>query len=372
MVLVRYMVHIFRFRQRSRLEIRLILGHIMHEGDIVQSEVCPRGLGDTHRVLCLHDAVELIIVHILLCLRIAVEVHALPDGAHQRVVHLHLRLIVAVSRQGYSQRPGFSLGSQRIGPWRTDGEELLVEEVAPAVIPRIVVHLVQAVIILRQRIGCGCQYLLTDDERLLFASRQEVIAIIRIRITRARECFLCFPCHRTHGIEDSLTVHHTGRYFLQIVRRLQIVASQTFRLQSTTIAVDSHPIDIRETSLLHQRLRQLVVATLRHTDLHPRPLFQDGVLRIAPIGAFTSGSCSGAFGTSLHLQHKAHELLIPPIAIDQWHERHVEHTLLAHHAHRLLHHRHRRQGLTADLLIAPDISLAHFDKLRIVDPHGID
>ena len=41
MVLVRYMVHIFRFRQRSRLEIRLILGHIIHEGDIVQSEVRP-------------------------------------------------------------------------------------------------------------------------------------------------------------------------------------------------------------------------------------------------------------------------------------------------------------------------------------------
>ena len=239
-------------------------------------------------------------------------------------------------------------------------------------IPRIVVHLVKAVIILRLRVGCSRQSLLTDDEGFLFASRQEVIAIIRIRITRAREGIFRFPGHRTYGIEDPLAVHHTGRHFHQIVRRLQIIASQTFRLQSTTIAVDSHPIDIRETSLLHQRLRQLVVAVLRHTDLHPRPLFQDGVLRIAPIGAFTSGSCSGAFGTSLHLQHKAHELLIPPIAIDQWHERHVEHTLLAHHAHRLLHHRHRRQGLTADLLITPDISLAHIDKLRIIDSHSID
>ena len=68
MVLVRYMVHIFRFRQRSRLEIRLILGHIMHEGDIVQSEVRPRSLGDTYRVLSPHDTVERIFVHPLLCL----------------------------------------------------------------------------------------------------------------------------------------------------------------------------------------------------------------------------------------------------------------------------------------------------------------
>ena len=372
MVLVRDVVHIFRFRQRSRLEVGLVLGRIVHEGDIVQSEVCPRGLGDTHRVLSLHDAVELIFVHILLCLRIAVEVHALPDGAHQRVVHLHLRLIVAVSRQGYSQRPGFSLGSQCIGPWCADGEELLVEEVAPTVIPRIVVHLVQAVIILRQRIGCGRQYLLTDDERLLFASRQEVIAIIRIRITRAREGLLRFPCHRPNGIEDSLTVNHTGSHLLQIVRRLQIVARQTFRLQSTAIAVDPHPVDIREASLLHQRLRQLVVAALRHTDLHPRPFFQNGVRRITHAVAFATSRSPNAFGTSLHLQHKAHELLIPPVAIDQRHELHVEHTLLTHHAHRLLHHRHRRQGLTAELLITLDISFAHIDKLRIVDPHGID
>ena len=105
MVLVRYMVHIFRFRQRSRLEIRLILGHIMHEGDIVQSEVRPRSLGDTHRILSLHDAIEQIFVYSLLRLCIAVEVHTLADGSHHRIVHLHLRLEVAVSSQGYGQRP---------------------------------------------------------------------------------------------------------------------------------------------------------------------------------------------------------------------------------------------------------------------------
>ena len=81
-------------------------------------------------------------------------------------------------------------------------------------IPRIVVHLVKAVIILRLRVGCSRQSLLTDDEGFLFASRQEVIAIIRIRITRAREGVLRFPGHRTYGIEDPLAVHHTGRYFL--------------------------------------------------------------------------------------------------------------------------------------------------------------
>ena len=375
MILIRDTIHVFWHRER--LEIGFVLRGVMAQGDVVESQISACRLSDAHGVLCLQDAVELILKHIFPCLRIAVEGDSLIDGTHHRVVYFHLRLIVAVGRQSDCQSALSAVGCQRVGLWRTDGEECLVEEVSPSVIPGIVVHLVKAVIIVIKWIVFGDKCLFANVKWLLLeavlAICQEVVAFIRIRIARAHEGVLRFPRHGACGMEYPLAVHRAGGHLLQIVGSCQIVACQPLRLQASAIAVDSHLADICKACFLDECLRQLVEATRWHSDLRPVPLAKHGVGGIARI-ACTSGASGVTHrsGPTGHLQHKADELLISAVAIDQRDKRHVEHALLAHHAYRLMHWRHRLQGGAADLLIALDISLAHINKLRILDGDGID
>ena len=340
MVLIRDAVHIFRHWER--LEIGPILRGVMAQGDVVKSQVGACRLSDAHGILCLHDAIEFILKHIFPGLRIAVERHALVDSTHQRIVHFHLRLIVAVSRQSDSQSSLSAVSHQRIGLWRTDGEERLIEEVSPSVIPSIVVHLVKAVIIVIKWIVFSDKCLFADVKwhllEAILTIRQEVVAIVGIRIARTHERVLRFPRHRTYSMEDPFAIHRTGGYLLQIVGSCQIVACQSLRLQTAAIAVDSHLVDICKTCFLDECLRQLVKAALWHTDLRPVPFTKHGMGCIARIAG--SPGPSGKTGCPCltgHLQHKTDELLIPAVAIDQRNERYVEHALLAHHAYRLMH-----------------------------------
>ena len=166
-----------------------------------------------------------------------------------------------------------------------------------------------------------------------------------------------------------MAIHHAGGHLLQIVRRGQIVARQTFRLQGATIAIHLHLIHIRKASLLDEGIRQLIKTALRYPDLCPSAFLQHGVILIALL---SRGSGTSSLGLRLDVQLKANQFLILAVSEYQRHQRYIEHALFPGHAYRLRHLRQLRQGRAANGLITSHIGLTHFDKLRILDADGID
>ena len=74
----------------------------------------------------------------------------------------------------------------------------------------------------------------------------------------------------------------------------------------------------------------------------------------------------------MRLYLEAHQLLIFPVAEHQGNERHTECALAAADADILMHLGQGRQRSAADGLIAPDVGLAHVDKLGIIDAHRVN
>ena len=83
---------------------------------------------------------------------VGVERYLLADGAYNRVVHLNGCLVVIVGSQRYTNAPVGACGFQGVNLGRSNVEQGLVKQIAPAVKPRVVVDLVQMVIVVIGRI----------------------------------------------------------------------------------------------------------------------------------------------------------------------------------------------------------------------------
>ena len=147
-------------------------------------------------------------------------------------------------------------------------------------IPGKVIYLVKHVVITGVGITGSGQCLAVDGERFVIIFRQEIIAVIRIRITRVYGSLCRFPCHRTDTIEDPFAAHRTCRHLFQVICFCKVIACQTLGLEGSTIAVDLHLRQIREASFLDERVCQLIEAIVRDTDLHPFARLQHGMIRI--------------------------------------------------------------------------------------------
>ena len=151
-------------------------------------------------------------------------------------------------------------------------------------IPGIVVYLVKDVVVAGIGITGGSLRLAVDGERFVVVLRQEIIAVIRIRIARVYGSLCRIPYYGADTIEDTLAAHRARRHLFQVIGLCEIITCQTLGLQGSTVTIDLHLREIRETCLLHKRTGQLVEAVVGDTDLHPFAFPQHRVVGIAVAG----------------------------------------------------------------------------------------
>ena len=339
--------------------------------EIVESQVGARGLGDGDGVRpCLQD-IQRVVYDIFLSLGVAVEGHAPADGAHSRVVHGDGGAEAAVVGQGHGQRACGAIGLERVAARCADAEEGLVKQVTTAMIPGEVVHLVQVVVVVgRGVMGCR-EFVETDGERGVVALRQEVAAVLRIGVPRAFGRRGRGPVHGSDAVEHPPSVDLTGSHLRQVIGLRQVVSRQPFGLQRPAIAVELYLCRVGKACFFDQGVRQLIEARRGHADLRPCAFPEHGVVGIASTVRYCVGT-GLCHRRGRHVQLEGHQLLVLPVAIHQRYQRHLEHTLPAHHAHRLRYLGQRWQRLLAELPQTGHILFRHVDEQRIVDAHMPD
>ncbi len=140
-------------------------------------------------------------------------------------------------------------------------------QVTTSMKPSEVVNFIQGVIVVRQGIILFLEFRFTHSQRSTVVFRQEVIAIVRIRITNT--FVTSIPSDWSNGIEQFPSSDLTRRYFHQIIGFCQIGGRQRLGLHSTAITIDLNLIDIRETSLFDQISGYLIDTRRRHSDFCP-------------------------------------------------------------------------------------------------------
>ena len=109
----------------------------------------------------------------------------------------------------------------------------------------------------------------------------EIITIIRIRITSAANSGGTFPAYATLGVKKSSVAIYVERHFSQVVSFPQILFRKHFILQIAAIAIDSHLGKIGKARLPDKTFRQLVYPRGRHSDFRPVTLRQDRMLCVS-------------------------------------------------------------------------------------------
>ena len=140
-ILVRNLIHIFRLRQRGRLEIWPCLWFFMPEVKPIEPDVSARGLGNGDGVFCL-QTLQGEGPNLLCSLRIGIEGGCGGYGSYHLTIHLHHCLERAVAGKGHRQLARCASSLEGIGLGHSNRIERLVEEVPASMIPGIVVNLV--------------------------------------------------------------------------------------------------------------------------------------------------------------------------------------------------------------------------------------
>ncbi len=267
---------------------------------------------------------------------------------------------------------------------------LRVEEVAAALVPAEAVDLIERVIIVGRGIEaveeCGGVY----RGRRGVILGEEIITITGIGIARAACGSVARPAHRTAGVEQTVTVDHTGRHLFQVIMGGQLIAVQHLILQIAAIAVDLHAAQVAEAGLPRHGAGELIHTRFRHPNLRPTAGAQHRMGSIARrrIG----GACGGSIGKrrsrgnardrlclsgnsrrlGIDTQHEAHQYLVFAIAIDQRTEVHIEHCRTAVVQQLLAHHGKGRQRVGRQPVVVGNVGRCHVDELGIDDGGGID
>ena len=209
--------------------------------------------------------------------------------AQHLAVQLHLYRSSAFCREAYRQR-SVHRGSRRgysIGIAGACLQLLGVIQVAPAVIPSIVVDLIERTIVVHQGViafeEIGCRQHLG----LVIVLCQEVIAGSGIGI--AYTLMVIVPSHGANAIKQAATIDHTRGQLFQVIRLRQIVGSQQFGLQASAVAVDLDFVQTGETCPTNDVGSQLIDASSGNADLHPGAVAQHGVGGI-PLGSALRGT----------------------------------------------------------------------------------
>ena len=148
-------------------------------------------------------------------------------------------------------------------------DRCILKQVSAAGMMTVVIDFVQTVIVVGRRIESTHESGTIHTQGSLIALGQKIASHITIRIARTKGGGIASPAYRTFAIEQTLAVDGTSRHLLQVVGSRQLTGHKLFVLQVSTITVNFYAVDITETSLLHQRRRQLIDTRRGHTDFHP-------------------------------------------------------------------------------------------------------
>ena len=211
-VLIRNLSYIFRFRESGCLQVGQGLRYIIGQSEIIKSDIPTRFLGDADGILFFQQSFQRIIPHIFVGLRITIECYISGDMTNRCPVHLYSCFKAGIGSQGHRQPSGRSIGSQAIVLRGPDGEERFVKEMPSAMIPGIVINLVERMIIIVRWITSGSKRLVIYRLGIIVILCQEIIAIVGIRVTGTDECILGGPCHRANSIEEPFVANHACRH----------------------------------------------------------------------------------------------------------------------------------------------------------------
>ena len=289
-VLVRNAVEVFRLRECLR-QLGSRLGLAAIDGDVVQTDGTAVAIGyDGHLIggLQIADGKRLRTGTHHLQTAVFIQRHV----AHRHAIHadgstsLMACFVVGSGcreRHGHSTVATRTRRGYRIVVGGAVGQHLCIVEVAPAVEPCVVVHLVERAVVVGQGIVFGQERGLVDGAGLTVVLGQEIVAVIRIRITHAYVTGT--PCHRTDAEEQFPAARHQCGHLLQVVGSRQIVTRQHLRLQSTAVAVYLHATQTAEAQLTDEVFGQLIDTRRGNAYLGPVAAAQYRV------GGVTPGQC---------------------------------------------------------------------------------
>ena len=278
-VLIRDIIYIFRNGECSR-QIRSGSRFIGIQRDIVQSHrSVTRDILDSHLVRCL-QVMNCLHTHRLTHLFITAVCHDV-DGIQRDIIQTdgHLCGIVRRHHRCHLSFRAYSFCRNSEGMASACSYRRRIIQVTASMIPGEVINLIQGIIVVCQGIILFLEFRFTHRQRSTIIFRQEVIAVVRIRITDA--FVVGIPSDWSDGVEQFSTSDLTRRNFRQIIGLCQIIGRQCLGLQSTTITIDFDLIDIREASLSNQITGYLIDTRRRYTDFCPFARCQHGMVSIA-------------------------------------------------------------------------------------------
>ena len=250
------------------------------QGDIVQSYCSTaRDILDCHLVRCL-QVMNSLHTHRLAHLFITAMCHDY-DGIQRNIIQAdrHLCDIICRHHRCHLSFSACSFCRNGEGMASACSYRRRIIQVTASVEPGEVINLIQGIIVVRQGIILFLELLFTHSQRSTVVFRQEVIAVVRIRITDA--FVVGIPSDWSDGIEQFSSSDLTRRDFHQVIGLCQIIGSQRLRLHTTAITIDLDLIDIRETSLFNQITGYLIDTRRRHTYFCPSACCQHRMVSIA-------------------------------------------------------------------------------------------
>ena len=235
MVLVGDVINIFCLRERRAAERGSRCWLVGVQRDIVETYRTSALRCYLHAVLVFQTINHKCLLRRITCIVCA---KCYGESSYHRVVYRHLGSGIAACRKHYLHLSGVgsTLSGYGISLVGTEIYRSVLEEIAAAAEPCVVVYLVQGVIVVclgivrRQKLVC------TDAQRCLVALCYKVIAIVGIGVANAH--ITAVPRHWSLRIEESSAVNSARGHLLQVVQGYKFLADKFFVLQSTAIAIN--------------------------------------------------------------------------------------------------------------------------------------
>ena len=250
------------------------------KGDVVQSHGAAAVLREADDVVAL-QTVKTEVHRLQHGLVIVGQLALIAHRAHRLAIDLHRQVEGSVVGQTYGQLAFLAVGGESETSGRGNGKRRTLKKIAPSVIPGEVVYFVECVIVVSRRVAHSHESRAVHGQRFLVALGNEVVAIIRIWIARAREGCVRTPAYRPRSPEQATATHCAGGHFLQVVGSLHVGRREQLWLQSSAIAINPDLVYIAESGTAHHLGSELMDTRLCHADLCPSARGQNGVSGVA-------------------------------------------------------------------------------------------
>ena len=161
------------------------------------------------------------------------------DITHRLIIDRNLSRRSDSSRQT-DRNPGcaiLSAGNNDIGFRSAIVDGIVLKEVATALKPSILIHLMERMIIVGSRIKRTYECGTIGRFGLRIALRDEITAIIAVGIAGTDGCRVTAPADRTLGVEQPATTGRADWDLFQVISFHEVRLRERFVLQIATVAV---------------------------------------------------------------------------------------------------------------------------------------